>query len=285
MFGWLSDPAVDVLGERHRAERAGRAVTWYEVLPAAAGEGTRTAVLLASAGRSASDFNRLAGELARAGHRSVLVQPPGIEGSHWLDYLRVLDLEELAADVAAVMEGAGVSESRPAHLVGHAFGNRVARMVATRHGARVASVSLVAAGGKVEIPPEVARSLARCFETWRSADARLPDIRAAFFARDSVVPDTWLRGWYPLTAQLQGEASRATPVERWWRAGDAPLLVLQAVEDRVAPPGNADLLEQELGSRVTRVDVPGAGHALLPEQPAVIAEAILAFIGSVGSAR
>jgi pimeloyl-ACP methyl ester carboxylesterase len=56
------------------------------------------------------------------------------------------------------------------------------------------------------------------------------------------------------------------------------VLVLQALEDRIAPKGNADILESELDGRVERVDVESAGHALLPEQPEAIADAISRFV-------
>ncbi len=277
---WISDPAIPVEGARHTTDRDGLGVTWYEVEPEGR-ESRATVVLLPSAGRSVSDFNRLSDDLAAAGLRSVLVQPPGIDGSHWFDYLAEVRMEDLAADVAAAMNAAGVDAQRPAHVVGHAFGNRLARMVATEHGELVASVSLVAAGGKAEMPPAAQRALIRCFSTWRSVDDRLPDIRYAFFADGNPVPDHWKRGWYPLTARLQSSATRATPVDRWWRAGHAPVLLLQAVRDRIAPAANADLLERELGERVRRVDIPDAGHALLPEQPELVARAIIDFVRAV----
>ena len=139
-------------------------------------------------------------------------------------------------------------------------------------------MTLVAAGGRVATPDAADRALRRCFQTWRPVDDRLDDIRLAFFARESEIPEAWRQGWYPMTATIQGAATRNTPVDLWWQAGQAPVLVLQALEDVIAPPGNADILERELGERVTRVDVPGAGHALLPEQPEKIAAAIIGFV-------
>ena len=55
-------------------------------------------------------------------------------------------------------------------------------------------------------------------------------------------------------------------------------LVLQGMEDTVAPVENSEQLRQEYGERIMVVDVPKAGHALLPEQPELIAKAILGFL-------
>ena len=72
--------------------------------------------------------------------------------------------------------------------------------------------------------------------------------------------------------------SRATPVEGWWNAGSAaPLLVIQGLQDTVAPPENGRMMKAELGDRVELLDIDGAGHALLPEQPEKIAAAVIAF--------
>ena len=54
-------------------------------------------------------------------------------------------LSDLAADVAGVIESLGLET--PLDVLGHAFGNRVVRMLATNRPDLVRSVTLVAAGG------------------------------------------------------------------------------------------------------------------------------------------
>src|SRR5215203_669901 len=95
-------------------------------------------VLLPSLGRGAADFDPIAGGLAAAGFRALRPQPRGIEQSTgpW----RGVKLEDLAADIAAVIEH---DNAGPAFVVGHAFGNRVARMLATARPELVRAVSLV----------------------------------------------------------------------------------------------------------------------------------------------
>ncbi len=46
----------------------------------------------------------------------------------------------------------------------------------------------------------------------------------------------------------------------------------------VALPENAKRLAAEFPKRVTLVEIPNAGHALLPEQPEQVAKAILAYL-------
>lgn len=56
------------------------------------------------------------------------------------------------------------------------------------------------------------------------------------------------------------------------------MLVLQGVEDVVAVPENAKRLAAEFPGRVTLVEIPNAGHAMLPERPEQIAAAIVAYL-------
>lgn len=99
-----------------------------------------TIVMLPSLGRGATDFDAIADKLAEAGFRVLRPEPRGIGKSTgpW----QGVKLEDLAADVAAIIEQ---DKNGPAFVVGHAFGNRVARMLATARPELVAGVSLIAA--------------------------------------------------------------------------------------------------------------------------------------------
>src|SRR5204863_188563 len=84
------------------------------------------------------DFVPIAARLAQAGYRVLRPQPRGIGQSS--GPLTGIDLHDYAADVAAVI----AHENRePAFVVGHAFGNRVARMLATDRPDLVRAVALV----------------------------------------------------------------------------------------------------------------------------------------------
>jgi pimeloyl-ACP methyl ester carboxylesterase len=123
-------------------------------------------------------------------------------------------LPDRAAAVTRALDAAGVER---AHLVGHAFGNRVRRCVAAGHPARV-----------------------------------------------------------------QHAASSATPVDEWWTAGTtAPVLVVQGLDDRMAPPANGRALVDEIGPRARLLELAGMGHAMLPERPDDLAPALFTFVDEV----
>jgi pimeloyl-ACP methyl ester carboxylesterase len=229
-------------------------------------------VLLPSLGRGAHDFDDLSHRLAKAGYRVVRPQPRGIgESSGTLDGLT---MQILAGDVAAVIRSFG---NESVIVAGHAFGNRVARMLATLHPELVHGVVLLAAGGRVPIPDEIGQALRSSFDDSLSERERLAAIELAFFA-EGHDPAVWRDGWYAAVAAAQGKASRETPVENWWAAGGKPLLVVQPAEDRIAPIGNAEHLAETYPDRVRVVEIPRAGHALLPEQPEAVAAAMLTWL-------
>lgn len=164
-----------------------------------------------------------------------------------------------------------------AHLVGHAFGNRVARVTATEHPDAVESVILLACGGAVRPQPDDAAALQAVFDIDLDADAHLAAVDRAFFA-DGNDASVWADGWHPLVAFRQGVATESLDVAYWWDAGTAPVLVVQPVNDVIAVAANALDVVERLGDRARLVTVPNAGHALLPEQPAATFTAVLAWL-------
>jgi len=262
-------PARPAVGTPGLIKRDGRAIQYFTQ------PGGRTVVLIASLGREASDFNELASALADAGYGTVAVEAPGIGASDFPE--ADLTLHDLAGDVAAVLDAEGITEK--VAMLGHAFGNRVARTFAHDTPDSTRAAILVAAGGQRPVPDKANASLRSVFDGTLSADMRDRHIRYAFFAGDNPIPDHWRVGWYGLTAMLQGTASRLMGDEPWQRAGGVPMLVIQADADTVAPKEDAaDYLAASLPDQVTTVIIENAGHALLPEQPEAIATAVLAFL-------
>jgi pimeloyl-ACP methyl ester carboxylesterase len=263
-------------GEQHIATRDSRTIAYF-----VRGEGPRI-VLLASAGREASDFNELTQALSEAGYRTLAIDAPGIGASEIPG--SDMTLWDLADDVRAVI-AADSPAGEPAVVIGHAFGNRVARAFATRYPALTRKVIVLAAGGKRPVPEKAAESLRNAFNPLRSYAQREEDVRYAFFADGNPVPDYWRRGWHWRTAMVQGHATQSVNSAEWWLAGSAPLLVVQPDADRIAPKEDtADLLEAELKGRVRVVIIANAGHALLPEQPAAVSHAVLDYLSSEGDA-
>jgi pimeloyl-ACP methyl ester carboxylesterase len=236
------------------------------------GKGKRDVLMLPSLGRGGHDFDDLAMRVAEAGYRVTLPEPRGIGGS--TGPLADQSLHDFANDIAAVITHAAAP---PVALIGHAYGNRVARTVAADHPALVDQVVLLASGGIVPIRPHILEAMRGCMALDLPRAERLKHLQTAFFAAGND-PSVWLDGWWPEVAVAQSAAVRATDTEEWWEAGGKPIVVLQASEDAIAPRANAEDLKRRLGERVSIVDIAGAGHAMLPEQPEAIARAVLAAL-------
>jgi pimeloyl-ACP methyl ester carboxylesterase len=153
----------------------------------------------------------------------------------------------------------------------------IARVVATDHPTLVQQVILVAAGGMIPPSPETQEAIRRASETGLAREERLAALRRAYFATGND-PGPWESGWHIPVSNAQRAANSATPVQAWWAGGSAPMLVLQGAEDASAPPENARRLLEAYGARITVVEIPGAGHAMLPEQPERIASEILRYL-------
>jgi pimeloyl-ACP methyl ester carboxylesterase len=237
-------------------------------------------VILPSLGRGAEDYNVVAALLARDGFRVLRPQPRGIGAS--TGPMTGLTLHDFTADIAAVIEH---ERKGPAVVVGHAYGHFVARTLATDRPDLVRGAVLAAASaGKVppgvhepSVTPEVREAIEKSGDISLPEADRLRYLQFAFFAPGHD-PHVWLSGWHPETEKAENAASRATPVDDWFACGTARILDLQAENDAVAPRKFAGVLKAALGDRVTVVVIPDAGHALVPEQPVAMANAIAAFV-------
>lgn len=242
-------------------------------------------VVLPSLGRGAEDYDVVATQLAADGFRILRPQPRGVGAS--TGPMTKLSLHDYAADVAMVIEH---EQKGPAIVVGHAFGNWVARMLATDRPDLVRGLVLAAASaGKVPsgvheppIAPEVQEAINKSGDLTLTDGERLRYLTLAFFAPGHD-PHVWLGGWYPEAMKAETGASVSTPVDLFFAGGNAPILDLQAEYDAVAPRKFAGVLKAALGNRVTVVVIPDAGHALVPEQPHATAAAIEVFARSLGS--
>jgi pimeloyl-ACP methyl ester carboxylesterase len=221
-----------------------------------------------SLARPASDFAPIVPALEAVGHTVHLVEPG-----------RGATLHELAHAVTDTLDRAGVAR---AHVVGHAFGNRVMRCFAADHPERVASITLFGAGGRVAGDAEATAALGAVLRGRGTRDDVIAALRIAMFAPESSVPDEWIDGWDSDLAWVQHAASSATPIDEWWTAGShAPVLIIQGLDDRMAPPENGRALADDLGPRGRLVELDRMGHAMVPERPADLAAELLAFVTAI----
>ncbi len=228
-------------------------------------------VMLPSRGRDSQDYDEVAAGLAAAGFRVLRPQPRGMLGSS--GPLKDITLHDLARDVAKVIEH---QNAGPAVLVGHAFGHFVARMLAVDHPRLVRGIVLAAAGAK-KIPAGLSELVSKAGDPALPDAERIGVMQRLFFAPGNDA-SIWLNGWFPAANEAQRQANLATKQSEWWAAGGVPLLDLQAQHDPFKPPESRNELKEEFGDRVTIVTIPNASHALIPEQPQAVTEAIVAWV-------
>ncbi|MBV9796111.1 MAG: alpha/beta hydrolase [Actinobacteria bacterium] len=249
-------------------------------------------VILPSYGRDGGDdFDPFTAAVTAAGYRVLRPQPRGIARS--TGPMTGVTLGDLAGDIAGVIGKLG---TEPAVVLGHAFGNFVGRALAADHPGAISVLILAAASGK-NIPPEINSAPFRAADLTVPEDERLAVLRQAFFAPGHD-PSAWLTGWYPETLRMQREAAAASgstaggadgnaasPLSRYWTAGTVPIYEITAECDPFHPKDQWGLLRSELGSRVTSTVVEDASHALFPEQPAAVAEAVIGYLRTATGGR
>ena len=238
------------------------------------GSGTPV-VLLANAGCSTGYFCDLARVLTARGLQSISVNMRGVgESRGSLDGITVHDL---AADVAGVLEAL---DCGPAHLVGHDFGNRVARCLAVDRPALVRRVTLLAAGGLIAPSTPLGTHFRNATEVKMNGSDCVTRLGARWLSPASDPKILAHVECWPAVFLAHLATGRGVPLEDWWGAGTAPLLVIQGLDDTAAPPGNGHALRAQFGERVRLIDLPRAGHFLVLEQPEAVTRAVVEFVGA-----
>ncbi|MEI6666791.1 MAG: alpha/beta hydrolase [Acidobacteriota bacterium] len=190
------------------------------------------------------------------------------------------DLAGHVADVVALLDELSIHS---AHVIGTSFGAEVGLLMAADHPGRVAS--LVAATATDWSFPELAAGARALADACREAlsggsrfavfDLLLPGAyspaylethAAVFAARRTMVaslPDSWFQGTAAIVNALLDMDLRP-------RLRDivCPTLVISAELDRTMPLERSQAIAAGVGG-AEHVVVPGSGHALVVEQPAV----------------
>ncbi len=268
LVAWVAGLATAASAAERRSELIRYGEVQVEVVIDGAGPAV---VLLPSLARDSDDYDAVAEGLAAAGFLVLRPKPRGIGRSS--GPMTGITLHDLARDIAEVIEKLGGGR---AVIVGHAFGNWVARMTAADHPALVRGVVIAAAAAK-SYPAELTKAVTDAGNPALSRAERLAALRFAFFAPGHD-PAVWLDGWHPEIRDSQRAAVAAVKQAEWWSGGSAPLLDLQAGEDPFKPEAKRTELKDEIGARVTIAVIPHASHALIPEQPKAVVDALVGWI-------
>ncbi len=276
----VRDPAI---GSATTLGRETRSVLQFVDTPVNVGEvilGTRTVgsgetiVILPSLARGALDFDPLARLLAVAGYRAIAIDPRGI-GRSWapLSALQHATLHTYADDTLAVIRHFRLQK---VHLLGHAAGNRIARVVATEHPGLVQTLILCAAGGGTP-SPKALKGLQTVTDPNSTAAQIRHTTKDIFFAPRSD-PQPWYLGWYPVGGQPELAGGIGVDFSKFEGGGNRPMLIVQGKSDIVAPPSVGHGLRAKYGPRVTVHDVAGAGHAMIIEKTKEVAATIVRYL-------
>ena len=239
--------------------------------------GGETIIALPWGGGSAVGYRYIGPLLAKAGYRLIALNPRGIDGSTG-EYGN-LTLHNYAEDVAMVIDSLKVNR---AHIMGWALGNRVARTVATDYPSKVGTVSLLAAGGLVK-PETSLEDLGRLMrERDMPLEEQLEIARSGMFsprASETLIIEFLKNsGNWRAAHAARSAANRATPLAEWWAGGIAPMLIVQGLDDKVAPPENGRRMLEEFGDRVTLINIEESGHVMGLEKPLETVNAIVDFL-------
>jgi pimeloyl-ACP methyl ester carboxylesterase len=236
------------------------------------GSGTPV-VLLPNAGCSSGYFDDLSHELAARGFETIAINMRGVGESR--GSLDGITTHDLAADVAGVLKAL---DRGPAHLVGHAFGNRVARCLAADRPSLVRSVTLLAAGGLIAPSYPLGTDFLKATAVKMNGSDCVTVLGARWLSPASDPKILAKVECWPALFLAHLATGRGVPLEDWWGAGTAPLLVIQGLDDEAAPPANGHALRERFGDRVRLIDLPRAGHFLVLEQPEAVNRAVVEFV-------
>ncbi len=234
-------------------------------------------ILLAAGGQDASIFDSFTPLLNKVGYKTVAINRRGFAGSK--GPLEDLTLHDLANDIAGVLKKLG---GNPVHVLGWAFGNRVARCLAEDHPQLVKSVILLAAGGEVPPEPETLKVIAILGNPNSSREEVYGALKFWLFSpstdMETVNQVFSGRKTWPKAQQAHNKASQATPLMEWRNGGQAPMLIIQGLDDKSAVPENGHILKKEYSERIKLVDIENVGHFMIYEEPKKVADEIISFL-------
>jgi pimeloyl-ACP methyl ester carboxylesterase len=240
-------------------------------------------VLLSGRGLDVGYLEPLAAELAKAGYRAIRVNRRGAGKS--TGSLNDISYHTHAKDVSGVVRALGLKRI---DILGHALGGRIARTFAADDPSVTRSVVLVPGAGLVEAAPDEAKAMNAMFKPGATQAEIMTGM--SYMVGD---PKDSERVWKIIQpssitdpATLKSETTTTAPLADWWAPpGPMPYLVIQGLKDRSAVPENSRKLKEELGARVTLVELPSAGHLSPVEYPNEVSSTIVKFLKTLPPTR
>lgn len=218
----------------------------------------------------------LAKALASKGNYVIAINPRGAGKSSGPG--ESLTLHDLGNDVFNVLQAEGATT---ACVVGHAIGNRIARMMTSDHPDMVQKVVLIAAGGKFPPNNETQKALNVIFGKGVTEEQLINSIKYMVGNPEDApkVADIVKNSLAPNAGSVEMGASNKTPLNEWWAPkGNSKFLILQGSKDQVAVAENAIDLKKDLGERATLEYLDGAGHMMIVTRPDEVRDKIMAFL-------
>ncbi|MFV0388199.1 MAG: alpha/beta fold hydrolase [Pyrinomonadaceae bacterium] len=243
------------------------------------GDGEQAIVLLPGGSLNINYLKGLSESLVGAEYMVILVNSRGAGKSS--DFMTdEITLHDLANDVANVIERI---DKGKVVVVGHAFGNRVARMLVADHPELVCKVVLLATGGKVTPSQEAQKALAVAFSNTSTTEEYLDAMKVMVGnPKDEEIAWNAIKdSRAPNSGPIQTVASKNTDINDWWAPkSEIPFLALQGTKDIIAPPENTKLLKQDLGAQLAVVEIEGAGHLMCVTKPDLTSNEIKKFLAN-----
>ncbi len=204
----------------------------------------------------------------------------------------IYSIGSMAADAIAVLDAAGVET---AHVFGVSLGGMIAQELTLRHPQRVRSLILgcSTAGeptGPHAVPPDpdvLSALMRRSASAAESNEAFRPLLYDAGTPQERVDEDMAIRvRWYPTAEGYMGQLQGVSGWDAYGRLGDlhVPTLVIHGERDRLIPCANARILAGRIAGAQLAL-IPAAGHVFWTDQPEVVHERILAFLGGLAASR
>ena len=202
----------------------------------------------------------------------------------------VYSIASMAADAVAVLDAA---QAETAHILGVSLGGMIAQELVLRYPQRVRSLILgcTTAGepiGPHAVHPDPGVLLALMREGMsveESNELFRPLLYAAQTPSERIEADMTIRMRWPPTAQgYMGQLQGLSGWDAYSRLGEirAPTLVIHGESDRLIPCANARILTERI-ARAQLALIPEAGHVFWTDQPDLVHERILDFLGGIAA--